>query len=213
MQSFVSPAAISQAEIEVKRSRFIAVIGPAASEDAARRFIADRRLEHPKARHHCSAYRIAHADIAGSDTPRSDTARSDDDGEPAGTAGAPMLAALDGVHAVDAVAVVIRYFGGVLLGTGGLTRAYGGAVREALNAATLVELTRLTVLTAVVDYAVAARAEAPGEPWRVLDASYGAQVRLRLGVPGDSGAAIARLQDLSAGTASIDVAGTTFAPK
>ncbi|GAB3567688.1 IMPACT family protein [Spelaeicoccus albus] len=201
MEFLRTPVALAEAEIEVKRSRFIAVVGPAQDEDAAGRRIAEQRLAHPRARHHCSAFRVADGSVE----------RSDDDGEPAGTAGGPMLGALDGAHVVNAVAVVTRYFGGVLLGTGGLVRAYSGAVREALAAASLRDLTRLQTLTVVVDYAIAARVEAAGNPWRVLGAQYGASVTMRLGVPGDPDAARARLRDLSAGTASIELGGVTYA--
>lgn len=202
MQSFQTPAGAAEAEIEVKRSRFVCLVAPASDDEAARELIAGRRLAHPKARHHCSAYRVDDGRVS----------RSDDDGEPSGTAGAPMLDALAGADVVNAVAVVTRYFGGVLLGTGGLTRAYGGAVRAALAAAELTAMERLRVVTVRADYSVAAKLDAAGLPWRVLDAGYGADVTLRLGVSGDVDEAAGRVLDISAGTASVDVGEFTYAP-
>ena len=94
-------------EIEIKRSRFVCAVAPVTSEDAAREAIAARRKAGPAARHHC------HAFVLG---PDGRTQRSSDDGEPAGTAGTPMLEVLRRRELTDTVAVVTRYFGGVLLG-------------------------------------------------------------------------------------------------
>lgn len=115
------------AETEVRRSRFLAVVTRVGDEPAARAVIAGRRSTYPDARHHCSAF------VLGPD-PR--TERSNDDGEPSGTAGAPMLQALRSAGLSDVVAVVTRYFGGTLLGTGGLARAYADAVQAALDSDT-----------------------------------------------------------------------------
>jgi uncharacterized YigZ family protein len=107
----------------VTRSRFIATLAPVADEAAADATIAAVRNEFHDARHHCTAM------VLGPDGQRQ---RSNDDGEPGGTAGAPMLAVLRGAEVTDVVAVVTRYFGGTLLGAGGLVRAYGGAVTAAV---------------------------------------------------------------------------------
>lgn len=107
----------------VTRSRFIATLAPVADEAAADALIAAVRNEFHDARHHCVAM------VLGSGGQRQ---RSNDDGEPAGTAGVPMLAVLRGAEVTDVVAVVTRYFGGTLLGAGGLVRAYGGAVSAAV---------------------------------------------------------------------------------
>lgn len=112
------------AETEVRRSRFLSVVTRVGDESAARVVIASRRSAYPDARHHCSAF------ILGPD-PRIE--RSNDDGEPSGTAGAPMLQVLRRAGLSDVVAVVTRYFGGTLLGTGGLARAYADAVQAALD--------------------------------------------------------------------------------
>lgn len=116
-----------EAELEVKRSRFRCRLERVEDEAAARAVVETARREHWDARHHCSAFVLG--------PPPTPVERSSDDGEPSGTAGAPMLEVLRGRHTSDVVAVVTRWFGGVLLGTGGLARAYGGAVSAALDAA------------------------------------------------------------------------------
>ncbi|MBB2891625.1 IMPACT family protein [Flexivirga oryzae] len=116
-------------EIEVSRSRFLADVRRVETEEAAREVIAQVRAHHRDARHHCSAFVLG---------PDGRLQRSNDDGEPSGTAGAPILAALRGADLSDVVAVVTRWFGGTLLGTGGLTRAYAGAVDTALQDARVV---------------------------------------------------------------------------
>ena len=108
---------------EIKRSRFITTIGRTDTEAEARRFVAEVRSTYPDARHHCMAFVL---DLEGVHT-----ARSSDDGEPAGTAGVPMMNSLTQADLVNITAVVTRYFGGIKLGAGGLTRAYGGCVAEA----------------------------------------------------------------------------------
>lgn len=112
-------------ELEIRRSRFLTRLRRVTSEEEARAVIEDRRRTHFDARHHCSAF------ILG---PDSRAARSSDDGEPAGTAGAPMMHVLQQNHLSDVVAVVTRYFGGIKLGAGGLVRAYSDAVAEAVAA-------------------------------------------------------------------------------
>jgi uncharacterized YigZ family protein len=126
-RSYLTLASPAGAEIEVRRSRFVCDVAPASSEEAARAFIDRVRVHSRDARHHCTAY------VLGTD---GTTQRSNDDGEPSGTAGAPMLDVLRGRGLTDVVAVVTRWFGGTLLGTGGLIRAYGEAVSAALDRAT-----------------------------------------------------------------------------
>lgn len=111
---------------EVRKSRFLAVAGPVASETEAKAFIAQHA--DPRATHNCWAWRI------GQDY------RFHDDGEPGGTAGKPILLAIDG-HALDTTAVLVtRWFGGILLGSGGLMRAYGGTAAKCLDAATKIPI-------------------------------------------------------------------------
>lgn len=114
----------AEAEYVEKKSRFIATVKPAASEEEAVAFIEEMKKKYYDARHNCSAFIIgSHAQIT----------RSSDDGEPSGTAGRPMLEVLLGSGIRNVVAVVTRYFGGTLLGTGGLVRAYSGVLKEALE--------------------------------------------------------------------------------
>lgn len=113
-------------EIEIKRSRFITVIRRATTEQEARDVINELKNEFPDARHHCSAF-IVHVDDA---VP---VERSSDDGEPSGTAGTPMLDVVRGSGLLDIVAVVVRYFGGVKLGAGGLVHAYSDSVSQCLE--------------------------------------------------------------------------------
>lgn len=110
-------------EIEEKKSRFICTIRPVHSEKEAVSFIEETKKKYWDAKHNCSAF------VLGS---RQEMARCSDDGEPGGTAGRPMLEVLLGEGLCDVAAVVTRYFGGTLLGTGGLVRAYSSAVKMAL---------------------------------------------------------------------------------
>ncbi|MFC7594569.1 IMPACT family protein [Terrabacter sp. GCM10028922] len=147
---YVTLAAPAAAETEVRRSRFLCDVAPASTEDGARAFVDEVRSRNRDARHHCTAFVLG---------PDGATARSNDDGEPSGTAGAPMLDVLRGRGLTDVVAVVTRWFGGTLLGTGGLIRAYGDAVTAALDTATPVvrELRKGRVVD--VDHAVGPRVE------------------------------------------------------
>jgi len=140
----------ASAEIEAKRSRFRCDVAPVTSEEAARAFIEEVRTGTRDARHHCTAFVLG---------PDAATERSNDDGEPSGTAGAPMLDVLRGRGLTDVVAVVTRWFGGTLLGTGGLIRAYGDAVSAAVEGAALVTMEWRQGLVVTVDGAVGPRVE------------------------------------------------------
>lgn len=117
-------------EIVEKKSRFIASIFPVSSEEEALEKITKIRKKHYDARHNCFAYVIGE---------KNEIERCSDDGEPSGTAGRPMLEVLNGQGVHNAAAVVTRYFGGTLLGTGGLVRAYTAAMKEGLDACVLME--------------------------------------------------------------------------
>lgn len=174
-QRYRTLAAPATAELEIKHSRFRCTVAPAADEAAARAVIEQARHEHWDARHHCSAF------ILGPDAA---TERSSDDGEPSGTAGMPMLQALRGAGLSDVVAVVTRWFGGTLLGTGGLIRAYSGAVAAALeNAPRRTRETR-AVGTITVDHGAAGRLESELRRLgaAVLDVDYAARATLTLAV-------------------------------
>lgn len=117
-------------ELTEKKSRFIATLAPVKSEEEALQFIEQIKKQYWDARHNCAAFTIGN---------RHQLTRCSDDGEPAGTAGRPMLDVLLGEDVHDTCVVVTRYFGGTLLGTGGLVRAYSGAVHEALRHSVILE--------------------------------------------------------------------------
>ncbi len=129
MDTYITIMGNSGGEITVERSRFIAAAVHIDNEQQALEFIAKKRAEYHDAKHNCFAY-VLHSGIS----------RSSDDGEPHGTAGKPMLDIIEGSGIEDICVVVTRYFGGVLLGTGGLVRAYSAATRAALEAAVRVKM-------------------------------------------------------------------------
>ncbi|MDO5051517.1 MAG: YigZ family protein [Pseudoclavibacter sp.] len=202
-----------EAEIEVRRSVFRCVLQRTADEEAARETLARVRAEHRQARHHCSAFLLG---------PGRAVQRTNDDGEPSGTAGAPMLEALcsrEGPRGrrdlSDLVAIVVRWFGGVLLGTGGLTRAYGDAVGAALDRAELGTRARLRelALTAPHDRAGRWEHELRARGLAPLPAEYRPDgVRLRIAVPdrpAELRAAVQALEAVSSG-AAVDRLGTAW---
>lgn len=178
MAHYLTIARDAEAELEIKRSRFLCTLVRVAEEGDARAVVERLRKEHWDARHHCSAFVLG---------PRAEVQRSSDDGEPAGTAGAPMLDVLRGHEVSDVVAVVTRWFGGILLGAGGLVRAYGDSVRAGLEAAGTLRRELLVLHDLVVDHADAGRVESDlrARGATVLGADYGAQVTLRLAVAED----------------------------
>jgi uncharacterized YigZ family protein len=165
----------ASAELVVERSRFIGLLVRVEDETGARLVVEQQRRAHWGARHHCAAWVIG---------PESSIRRSHDDGEPSGSAGAPMLDVLAGAGLSDVVAVVSRHFGGVLLGTGGLARAYAAATRLALDEAVVVERVLQHVCAVTVDHTDAGRLqhELRSRGARVLGVDYEDQTRLRLAV-------------------------------
>ena len=208
-------------ELTIKRSRFITVLQRVGDEDAARSLVAQLRREFHDARHHCSAFVVG---------PDRSLQRSNDDGEPAGTAGLPMLDALlkwnssrqvpgaaPATDLSDVCAVVVRYFGGVLLGAGGLVRAYSDSVSQALDHAVLVRRRRLRLCTVEIPHAEAGRLENELRQAGFLMTGnrYGARITaLGLAVE-DSAAALedarVRLAALSAGAAELVLGGMEWA--
>lgn len=139
------------AEITEKKSRFIADARPVRSQQEADEFISSIKKKYWDARHHCSA------EVTGD---RGEFMHSSDDGEPSGTAGKPILSVLTGSGVTDACIVVTRYFGGTLLGTGGLVRAYSLAAKSALEASLICEVTdgfRIRFLADYKDYGIMQR--------------------------------------------------------
>lgn len=158
------------AEIEEKKSRFIATIECARTEEEASEFIARIKKQYWDARHNCSAF------IIGDD---GQLMRSSDDGEPSGTAGRPMLEVLKGEKITNAVVVVTRYFGGTLLGTGGLIRAYQGAVKAALEKCEVLRKINGKKLIVNSDYTDFGKIQylANAKQWNVLSIDYGENVK------------------------------------
>lgn len=163
---------------EVRRSRFLTRLARVDDEDAARAVVAEVRGTYPDARHHCLAFVV---EVPGAQP----VERSSDDGEPAGTAGMPMLEVLRGAGVSNAVAVVTRYFGGVLLGTGGLVRAYSDAVSSALVGVPLVrpEVRQLVGLEVSASEAGRVHGALMARGVDVVEASWAATVVLTLAVP------------------------------
>lgn len=127
MDAYDIPAEpLSISEETIKKSRFITLLAHTEGVEAAKAFVQQSKAEHPTARHHCWAY------VAGAPDDSQQLGFSDD-GEPSGTAGKPMLAQLMGSQVGEITAVVVRYYGGIMLGTGGLVKAYGGGVQQALK--------------------------------------------------------------------------------
>jgi uncharacterized YigZ family protein len=174
--SYRTIARRSVAEIEVSRSRFRCLVDRVEDESAARAVIEAVRKEHWDARHHCTAF------VLGPDRA---VERSNDDGEPAGTAGAPILDVLRGAGLSDVVAVVTRWFGGVLLGTGGLARAYADATRAAVEEAGTVRRVLVGEHVLAVEHADAGRVEHAlrARGVEVLGTAYDDRAHLRIAVP------------------------------
>ncbi|WP_084102496.1 YigZ family protein [Demequina sp. NBRC 110051] len=205
------PATIAspvEVRTEIKRSVFLASLTPVSSVGAADAVVASIRKAHWDARHHCAAL------IVG---PLGERQRSSDDGEPAGTAGVPMLEVLRHREVTDVVAVVTRWFGGVKLGAGGLVRAYGSAVAAALDEAQWVDRVPLTALSLDVPHADAGRVLASLHTWAdahgaVLDEPrYGAVATLGLRVaPEAVDAARAEVAAITAGAVEAAVGETAI---
>ncbi|APT85069.1 YigZ family protein [Corynebacterium aquilae] len=173
-------------ELEIKRSRFITHLRRVGNEDEARAFIHEIKQAYPDARHHCSAF-IYHVENSNP------VERSSDDGEPSGTAGMPMLDVLRGSGLLDIAAVVVRYFGGVKLGTGGLVRAYSDATAQALSQVTTSTRSVQDIFSVSLDHATAGRidAELRGRGFSIIDTEYGAEVTLSIACQPGAGEALA----------------------
>jgi uncharacterized YigZ family protein len=210
----LAPGTDYRHELEIKRSRFITVLRRAGTEDEARDLVAGLRREFHDARHHCSAFVLG---------PDRTIQRSSDDGEPSGTAGVPMLEALlkretrSGVTDLsDVSAVVVRYFGGVLLGAGGLVRAYSESISASLDQAPMVRRSRLRICSAAVAHAAAGRLENDLRSAGMVMAGTEYRDRhtvLRIAVPDDADAVAAaaeRILQLTAGAASLVPEGTEW---
>jgi uncharacterized YigZ family protein len=195
------PAGPARAEIRVSNSRFIASASACATVEAARAFIASVRAAMPDASHHVYAYIVGH----GATTTLSMT----DDGEPPGTAGRPVMAVLRGSGLGDVVLVITRYFGGTLLGTGGLVRAYGDAAKAVLAILPRAEKIERRALSVALPYAAyeSARRLVAAHAGSIEDEAFAADVSLRVSLPLAQVAAFAaELAEATAGQARVDAA-------
>jgi len=194
-------------EVEIRRSRFLGAVAFVSSVEEARAFVDGRRAAHPTARHHCFAYVTGGAERVE---------KASDDGEPSGTGGAPILEVLKKRELMDVVAVVSRYFGGVLLGAGGLIRAYGQAAARAVDAAGVVELRPAALVTVTVGYADAGRLESElRETYPIRAVRYGASggVALDVVVPEpELDRFRSRVADRTGGAADAERVGTEYLP-
>lgn len=192
-------------EIEEKRSRFLAAVRHVTSVREAEEFVAARRKLHPAARHTVYAYLL-----------RDGTLRAADDAEPQGTAGLPTLEAIRRAGLVDVCVATTRYFGGVLLGTGGLSRAYGAAARGVLDGAQTAEYAPFAVLSLSLTYPDHRRvcAELPRFNGREDSVDFAERVLVRCLVPAAlEQSFLSRVTDLTAGRAAAVSGGHVFERK
>lgn len=191
-------------ELVEKKSRFIADTRPVESEEEAAAFIEETRKKYWDARHHCSAYVIGE---------RGQTARCSDDGEPAQTAGRPILDVILGAGVRNICIVVTRYFGGTLLGTGGLVRAYSGAAAEGLKNSVVVEKIPGRRIRIVTDYNGIGKIQyvAAQMGLTVLDTQYTEQVEMTVLAPADAaGSFTAQVTERTGGRAQIEDGGEVW---
>ena len=204
MDSYRIPTKSGASEYVDKRSRFLGLVRPVGSEDEARTIIAACKKQYHDARHNCWCYLL-----------RDGTERYSDDGEPQGTAGQPMLNLFQRQEVWNVCCVVTRYFGGVLLGAGGLTRAYTKGAADALTAAGIARMGLWTLWDVPCTYPLLERMklEVAATGGVVRDAEYGADITLKAAFPAGTAEKFqARLTELSAGSLAMTAAGEEFLP-
>lgn len=199
MTEYYIPTGPGDAEYVEKRSRFLGKVRCVTTEEEARAFIDAMKKQYHDARHNCWCYVL-----------NSGAVRYSDDGEPQGTAGQPMLGVFQKEGVTDVVCVVTRYFGGVLLGAGGLCRAYTKSAKDALDAAGISVVRRWTELKVPCPYSLFAQVgqEVESAGGVVTDTEYAADVTLTVLLrEGTEDSFQRRLLDLSAGTVTAEVTG------
>ena len=174
MEDYLVPRGVGQAEYIEKKSRFLGGVYPVTSEQEAKEILERVRKQHYDARHNCWCYIL-----------KSGQKRYSDDGEPQGTAGQPMLNVFEREGVVDVLCVVARYFGGILLGAGGLCRAYTKAAKDALDAAGISRMQPWLRQQITVPYALFERAKLliAAQEGTVEDAQYGADILITYRIP------------------------------
>lgn len=205
MSGYLVPFEAAETEFSEKRSRFLGRICRVESEDDARAIIEEEKKRYHDARHHCWSYLIREGGII----------RYSDDGEPQGTAGQPILNVLQRQGITNVCCVVTRYFGGILLGAGGLTRAYGRSAEETLRAAGICRMSLWTRWDIPCTYPLLERVRleiASCGGWE-RNPEYGAEILLHAAFPaGGAEKFTLRLRELSAGQFSMRAAGEEFLP-
>lgn len=192
----------AQAEVVEKKSRFIAHLSHVGSEEEALAFLDAVRSEHTQARHNVYAYIVRGADGAA------ERIRYSDDGEPSGTSGMPTLQTLQHTGLTDIICVTTRYFGGTLLGTGGLVRAYSAAAQAAIEAAQVVTVSQCVDIALHVPYAsyeqIARIGESAGAILCSTDFAEDVALVFRM-LAGDEASLLGKLRELTRGQAAIEV--------
>ena len=204
MSEYFIPAGAGEAEFVEKRSSFLGHVRYVETEDEAKAFVAEMKKKFYDARHNCWCYIIKDGAV-----------RYSDDGEPQGTAGIPMLEGLKREGVTNVVCVVTRYFGGVLLGTGGLLRAYTKSAKDALDAAGICVVRRWVKAEIACSYAMLERlkTECTAIGGVVADIEYSADVCLKLLLPEDKADAFSqRTADVTAGASELEITGEEFKP-
>ncbi len=164
-----------QTEVVIKKSRFIAILQPVETLPEAEAALAAIRRAYPDATHHCFAFRLG---------PTGQPYRFSDDREPSGTAGKPIYQVLEKYELSDVLLVVVRYFGGIKLGTGGLVRAYRQAAEQVVQAAEIVEKTPYRTVRVTMEHHLAPVVEQYFYQHGLrFEATYGAAVTLTVAVP------------------------------
>lgn len=202
MTEYYIPTGAGEAEYDEKRSRFLGHVRCVETEDEARAFIAEMKKKYYDARHNCWCYII-----------RGGAERYGDDGEPQGTAGIPMLEVMRREGVTNVVCVVTRYFGGILLGAGGLLRAYTKSAKDALDAAGISVVRRWVEVEIPCSYSQAERlkTEVSAVSGIVTDTEYGAAVTLKALVPEENADDFsAGITDVSNGGVSVRFTGEAF---
>lgn len=204
MSVFRIPYQAAESEFTEKRSRFISHVWPVDTEAEAQARIREMKAQYYDARHNCWCYRIGET-----------TARYSDDGEPQGTAGQPMLKVLERENITNAVVVVTRYFGGILLGAGGLTRAYSKGAKDALSAsgAATMGLWERWEIPCTYPLFERVKLEVESLDGMVDETEYAADITMRVSLMADKGNTLQdRLTELSAGSIRMKSLGSDYRP-
>ncbi len=203
MEEYLVPTGRAFSEFTEKRSRFLSDLFPVTTEAEARACLESVRTQHHDARHHCWCYRLRDGGVE----------RYSDDGEPQGTAGQPMLNVFQREDVTNVLCVVTRYFGGILLGAGGLTRAYARGAKDALDAAGVSAMRLWSRVESPCPYPLLERVKLlVGKQGGVLcDCEYGADVLVSAMFPADGVEAFSEaLTELSGGKVAANPAGEEF---